>query len=369
MGRTKLYFEATSIVPEKRSGIGHALLEILRELDKDKYKNKYEIVAFTPLKEGAALKGFQFRNIKVKQLPFTHRFLSLFSMLRYSVPLDFFLGRGVYIFPNYRNFTLFSSTSITFIYDVCYLLHPEYVQPKNLAYLRANMKKWLLRADSIVTSSRTSKKEIVEYLGVQPDKISVVPLGVDGNIFYPRDAKEQEEVRNKYDLKGEYFLFVGSIEPRKNLAFVVRAFSSSAHLKPYTLFLVGGDGWLNDDIYKEIDKARKKGFKIVKNKEYVPDEDIPALMSGSRGVLLPSHHEGFGLSAIQADACHVPVIASDIPVLREVGKDFFYYFNNKNERSFVEVILKVLSSNKTRGSNLQYTWRETVSSLERVIKK
>ena len=71
MRRTKLYFEATSIVPEKRSGIGHALLEILRELDKERYKDKYEITAFVPLKEGKALGRFNFSNVKVKQLPFT----------------------------------------------------------------------------------------------------------------------------------------------------------------------------------------------------------------------------------------------------------------------------------------------------------
>ena len=368
MRRTKLYFEATSIVPEKRSGIGHALLEILRELDKERYKDKYEITAFVPLKEGKALGRFNFSNVKVKQLPFTHRFLSLFSMLKFGAPLDLFLGRGIYIFPNYRNFNLLNSTSITFIYDVCYILHPEYVQPKNLAYLRANMSKWLARTDHIVTSTEVSKNEIVDNLKVNPNEVHVAPLGVDRKVFFHRSKTEQMAIASRYGIKGDYFLFVGSIEPRKNLAFVVRAFASSEQLKPFTLFLVGGDGWLNDEIYQEIDKATQRGFKIVKNAVYVPDEDIPALMSGSKGVLLPSHHEGFGLSAIQADACQVPVIASDIAVLREVGDGVFHYFNNADAHSLVTTMLEVAAL-KDVESKLTYSWEETVLSLEEIFRK
>ena len=131
---------------------------------------------------------------------------------------------------------------------------------------------------------------------------------------------------------------------------------------------MGGDGWLNDEIYQEIDKATQRGFKIVKNAVYVPDEDIPALMSGSKGVLLPSHHEGFGLSAIQADACQVPVIASDIAVLREVGDGVFHYFNNADAHSLVTTMLEVAAL-KDVESKLTYSWEETVLSLEEIFRK
>lgn len=368
MKRTRLFFESTAIVPERRSGIGHALLEMLRELDKEEYADKYEVVAFVPLREGAALKRYKFKNIVVKQLPFTHRVLSALSRVKYGLPLDIFLGRGVYFFPNYRNFNLMNSYSITFIYDVCFLIHPEFTQPKNLKYLQRNMHKWIGRSDMFVTSSHQSKHEIAERLHIASDKIAVVRLGVDPNFFYPRSNEEIRAVRDKYSLGEKYVLYLGNIEPRKNLAFMISAYSSSTNLKPYELFLVGGDGWLNEAVYKEIDRANQKGYKVFKNQKYIPDEDLPALMSGASAVVLPSHHEGFGLSAVQADACETPFVASDIPVMREIGHDSFYYFENDDKVSFEKAMMKAVRSSH-RKKQLHYTWRQTILELEGVFEK
>lgn len=368
MKRQKLYFESTPIVPEKRSGIGHALLEMLRELDKDEYAMRYEIVAFVPLGEGKALERFKFKHVIIKQLPFPHKVLSALTRLPYTPPIDVFLGKGVYIFPNYRNFNLLRSASVTFIYDVNYLIHPEYTQPKNLHYLQKNMRKWLSRTDVFVTSSQQSKTEIMQHLGIEAGKISIVKLGIDPEVFYRRSDTETAAVREKYTLPRDYFLYVGSIEPRKNLAFMIHAYASSEELKPYGLFLVGGDGWLNEGIYEEIDAAKKKGYTVMKNDRYVPDEDLPALMSGAKGLILPSHHEGFGLSVIQANACGTPVIASDIPVLREVGEDAHYYFKNNDEQSFRAAMLDVLQHPKTP-MKLDYTWKQTIAELLPVLER
>jgi glycosyltransferase involved in cell wall biosynthesis len=368
MKRQKLYFEATPIVPERGSGIAHALLEMLRELDRDEYVDRYEVIAFVPLGEGKALNRFGFKNIIIKQLPFPHKVLSALTRLPYTPPIDVFLGKGVYIFTNYRNFSLLYSVSITFIYDINYLINPQYTHPKNLLYLQNNMAKWVARSDVFVTSSEQAKAEIVEYLKIDRARIYIVKLGVDPEVFHSRSKAEIQQIREKYALDKDYFLFVGSIEPRKNLAFMINAYTTVSELKNYTLFLVGGDGWLNDDIYKEIDAANEKGFRVMKSSNYVPDEEIPILMSGAAGVLLPSHHEGFGLSIIQANAAGAPVIASDIPVLREVGQDTPYYFKNDNKESFKEAILEAIQRPK-RAKKLHYTWQQTIVELEQVVKQ
>lgn len=368
MTKLKLYFEATAIVPKKRSGIGHTVLEILRELDKDEYTTRCSVVAFVPYGEGRVAEDMMFKNIKIRQLPFPHKILSLLSRISYGLPLDVFLGRGFYIFPNYRNFNLLFSKSITFIHDICYLTYPEFIQPNNLVYLRKNMHKWLKRTNRIIAISQNSKDEIVNKLNVEESMISVINLGVNPDIFYPRKQNEIDDIKEKYHIDKDFFLYIGNIEPRKNLSFLIKSFSANDNLKGYTLFLVGGDGWLNDTINTDIEEAVAKGYNIVRNKVYVPDDDIPVLMSGSMGVFLPSHHEGFGLSAVQAEACGTNAIVSNIPVLREIGGDRFVYFDN-NQKSFNKAIFGIINKESGKAPHVNYTWQRTVSSLLKEINK
>lgn len=366
--KTNIYFESTAIVPDRRSGIGHAILELLRELDSDKYISRYSVVAFVPFGEGVSLERYQFKNISIRQLPFPHKVFSLLSRLNYGIPIDLFLGKGIYVFPNYRNFNLIFSKSITFVHDVCYLIYPNYIQPKNLAYLQKNMPKWLKRTDKVVTISHSSKSEIMEYLDERDADIAVVELGVDQKVFYPRCPREVRDIKSKYNIKGNYFLYVGNIEPRKNLSFLVDSFAKNENLKQHTLFLVGGGGWLNKDILESIDAANMAGFNVVRSGRYVPDEDIPVLMSGSTAVILPSHHEGFGLSAVQAGACGVPIVASDIPVLREIGGDTYHYFKNKDTESFKVAVQSALKEKHALNPRIEYTWEHTVDKLLKLIK-
>lgn len=365
--KTNIYFESTAIVPEKRSGIGHATLELLRELDKDEYAENYRVVAFVPFGEGSALKQYKFKNVYIKQLPFPHKVFSLLSRMLYGVPIDIFLGRGIYVFPNYRNFNLLFSKSLTFIHDVAYKIYPEFTEPKNLSYLEKNMPKWLARTDKVITISQNSKKEIIEYLSVSDSMIAVVELGVNPAVFYPRSDEEVNSVKIKNGLgDNDYFLFVGNIEPRKNLVFLIDTYADDKKLKQYTLFLMGGGGWLNSNIEKSIERAVSKGYKVLRNAEYVPDGDIPALMTGASGVLLPSLHEGFGLSIVQAQACGVPIIASDIPVLHEVGGVDAIYFDNKRSESLSQALDMSLKQDHAN-INIQYTWEMCANKLLSLI--
>lgn len=367
--KSSVYIEATAIVPRKMSGIGHAVLQILRELDKEKYKDSYRVVIFAPYGEGADLERHGFSNILIKQLPFPHKVFSLLSRLRYGFPIDILLGKGIYIFPNYRNWNLLFSRSLTFFHDVSFLLYPQYTEPRNRAYLLRNFRKWLSRADRIITISNSSQREIIEQLGDKVRKdIDVVELGVDPLEFYPRTPREIVEVKTKHELSdSDYCLYIGNIEPRKNLEFLIKSYSSSEELKPITLLLVGGDGWLNEDILAEIERARAEGYRVVRNKTYVDDSDLPALITGARCVLLPSHHEGFGLSVVQAEACGVPVVASDIPVLREIGRGNFYYFDNNDTDSFEQAILSAMRAERVQAPQVAYTWEITVGKLLKLV--
>jgi len=316
--RQKIFIEATPLINTHISGVGQVLLETVKALDDDRFIDTYDIRLFVPINELSKMNKYSFNNIKVISIPIPHKFFSLFSRLKYAVPLDLLLGKGVYIFPNFRNWNLLFSKSLTYIHDVCFAIYPQYVQPKNLQYLKKYIQLWIKRTDRVLTISQSSKDEIVEHLGVAHDKVSII-LNTVNTHFYKKQPREAvDNIKKKYSLDN-YLLFIGNIEPRKNLENLIKAFKEAKITQPTTLFIVGGDGWLNENVYTQIEEAKKLGLDVRKNKSYVPDDDLPALISGANALILPSWHEGYGLPAVQAIACGTVAICADIPSLRELS--------------------------------------------------
>lgn len=352
------------------SGIGHVLLQTVQALDSDKYASEFDISLFIPWDEKKSIERYSFKNIKIARLPFPHKFFSLFSRFSFGPPLDLFLGKGIYIFPNFRNWTLLHSKSLTYVHDVCFSIFPEYVDPKNRRYLNKYMPMWMRRADKVIAISESSKLEINKYLNVKEENIEVVCNAVDKSVYYRRSLAEINRIKAKYGL-ATYFLYLGNIEPRKNLKSLIEAFSRTNLQKKSSLFLVGGDGWLNDDVYEEIDKAKTQGYTVLKNSSYVPDEDIPALMSGAEALIQPSWHEGFGLAVIQSLACGTRVISADIPGLREAGSasgSSIRYFDPANVDDLKEAIIETAMSVKNVTDVSLSSWSQSVDHLIEIIR-
>ncbi|MEF2977764.1 glycosyltransferase family 4 protein [Subtercola sp. YIM 133946] len=316
--RARLFIEGTPLVSTKLSGVGTVLLETLRALDDDAYRDRYDIRVFVPADERTHLGRYSFTNVKVVSLPLPHSAFGFLSRIPLRFPIDLLLGRGVYVFPNFRNWSLARSRSITYIHDVCFVVHPEFVPPAHQRYLAQNVGRWLRRTDAVVAVSHSAADEIVQYLGVPREKVAVVVNAVNAAEFAPAAQAEVDAVREKYGLD-RYFLALGSIEPRKNLVTLVRAFTETGLTDGTTLFLVGGDGWLNEGVYEAIDVAVAAGYDVRVSDRYVPTAELPALLTGSIALVQASWHEGFGLPVVEALACGAPVIASDIPALREAA--------------------------------------------------
>lgn len=368
MERIRLYFDATPLINKHISGIGKVLLETLRALDTEQYAKKYDIYVFVPFDEVGKLRRFPFSYIRIKSLPYPHKFHSLFSRMRLSPPIDLFLGKGIYVFENYRNWNLIRSKSITYIHDVAFKVHPEFVEQANLKYLNRYIDLWMSRTDRVVTVSQSSRNEIEQQLAVKD--VAVVVNAAD-NDMYRRDNLEIEQVRNKWNIPSKYYIYFGNIEPRKNLVNTIKGFKSyiESSGSDAALVLIGGDGWRNEEIYAEIESARKTGVHIIKPTGYVPDEDIPALLSGAIALLQLSWHEGFGMSVLHALACGTPVLASDISALHEAAQN-----NEKNvifvdPTSVKEIALgvdKVSSLPRQEPTNI-LRWSDSLASLERIL--
>ncbi len=199
------------------------------------------------------------------------------------------------------------------IHDACVIDHPEWFHPGFAAWYRWLLPRLVARAAYVLATSSYSYIRLVDVFQMYADKIKVVPGGVDLDFFHPRLGEEQGRVRVKYGLSLPYVLFVGTLEPRKNLAGLLRSWKRISPAKfGCELVIVGTSGaaFRQDSV-----NAVPPGVRFL---GYVPDEDLPGLYSAAEVFVLPTHEEGFGLTALEAMACGTPVIASNVAALAEV---------------------------------------------------
>ncbi|MFP6581920.1 MAG: glycosyltransferase family 1 protein [Candidatus Hydrogenedentota bacterium] len=208
-----------------------------------------------------------------------------------------------------------TSKVVVTVHDLAFLRNPEWFKKDRAVYYKKKIKKTVEYADRIIADSCATADDLMLFLEVSEDIIDVVPLGVDEQ-YKPVEESDERRVREKYNLPDEFFLYVGTIEPRKNIEGIVEAFSSIASKVPHDLVIAGRDGWK----VKPIRKAIKKS--AVSDRIHLPgfigQEDLPALLSCAHAFVWPSLWEGFGLPPLEAMACGTPVLTSDMSSLPEV---------------------------------------------------
>jgi glycosyltransferase involved in cell wall biosynthesis len=373
----KLFIDALPLAQGRMSGIGHLVLELTKVLTRN---DNLEIILVVPLGKRKAVLRHGIKNLSVKTFPLPARVMSVLMRLRLLPPVDIVLGRGVYLFPNYRNWPLLFSKSLTYFHDVAFMLHPETVSPKNLKYLRRSAQLWLKRTDTVLTLTDSSKQEIVGTLGTSADKIRVIPCGVDMAAFYPREKKEISTVKERYNINSErYILCVGNLEPRKNIDRLLEAYRqlSDDIRSEYALVLIGGGGWLNDHTLQLIEEMSNERLNIIHPDKYVEDKDMPAIYSGATLVAHPAIHEGFGIPILEAMACGIPVAASNIPSIIEVVDKSCLYFDPYSVESIESALHKGLSDKTVRQELIgkgkkraaQFSWDNAALRLQNVIQE
>lgn len=233
-------------------------------------------------------------------------------------PFDALAGPAdVYHFPNFAIPPVRTGRKVVTIHDVSFVRHPEFTEEKNLAYLTATIPRTLARADAIVTDSRFSAAEITDLLKVDPGRVHAVPLGISP-AFRPASPAQVEEARRRLGIGRPYLLTVSTLEPRKNIPFLVEAFERLTAFDG-CLVIAGPHGWKHEPILDRI--ARSPRRDSILNVRFVPDALLPALYTGAELFLFPSHYEGFGFPPLEAMACHTPVISSAGGSLAEVLGD------------------------------------------------
>lgn len=226
--------------------------------------------------------------------------------------------------------------------DAIPLSHPEWVRMR-----LAGLKRWLWRrasrwADHVITISDYSKREIATHFDINPEKISVVPLGVDERYFERFDSHEKQDVIQRLDLPEQFFLFVGTLQPRKNIGRVLDAHAalSSRLRKNVPLVVVGRNGWGCESLVARLrDEA---SHRFVFWLDYLPDRELRVLMQMAQALVFPSLCEGFGLPVAEGFASGLPVITSNTTALPEVAKDAALLVNPLNVGEISDAMRQVV---------------------------
>lgn len=264
--------------------------------------------------------------------------------------------------------------AIATMYDVIPLLYPETQTAIQLAYWRKQLPLVAKTCAHLITISECSKRDIVRLLQVDPAKITVTPLGVDVR-FKPMSEIEKTAMREKYQLPGKYILYLGTIEPRKNVARLIRAFNKVAGKIPHSLVLAGKWGWSYENVKEEIAKSPFRD-RII-SLSFIESEYLSALCSAADMFVFPSLYEGYGLPPLEAMACGTPVITSNVSSLPEVVGDAALTIDPLDEDALSSAIehlaLDVVMQNKLREKGLvrakQFTWEKTTAMTLEVYKK
>jgi glycosyltransferase involved in cell wall biosynthesis len=346
-----IYIDALALVSKNKSGVGMTLQQTLAKLLVMEELKDYTIYLVVPLGKAKALQTYVGQNVKTKTIFLPARLLQALMKTGLLLPVDWFLGSGIYVFPNYRNWPLWRSRSLTYVYDTVFISYPETVQVKNQKYLSRYINTWLGRTDMVITISEQVRLEIEKLLHVYYGKIDLVPCGVDRSIYKKSSLVEVQRVKDKYAIPYEkYLLFVGNIEPRKNLVALMGAYAGlpKRPRDQYGLVIVGADGWLNQSFRQKLVESQQAGLNIFKVEGYMDGEDLPAIYSGASLLVHPAVYEGFGMTPLEAMACETPVAVSDLPVMHEVVQNAGEYFNPLNTESITRAILNVLDDPKRK---------------------
>jgi glycosyltransferase involved in cell wall biosynthesis len=277
------------------------------------------------------------------------------------------------VFPNYAMPLASPCPSIVVVHDLALLRMPQHFTMRKRVLTLPMLKHVAATASVIATVSEASQRDIVTMLGVNPERIALLP-GAAHPSCGPADPEALASVRERYQLYAPYVLTVGTLEPRKNLMTILRAFDQlGAAAGGHDLVVVGGRGWKDRGLVRALE--RRAGSGRVRWLGYVAESDLAALYTGADLFVFAPALEGFGLPLLEAMACGTRVLASDVAALREIGGDAARFVPPGDAGAFARAIEEELSEPResrqasARAAGLlrakRFSWSRTAELLWR----
>jgi glycosyltransferase involved in cell wall biosynthesis len=303
-------------------------------------------------------------RITCRHLPIPARAMyMIWNGLRFPAVETLLGGMDVYHATNYFLPPSRRARRILSIYDLAFLVQPEWSSPKIVGPFSRSVRRFAHEADLLLAASESTRNDIVKLLDVPEDKVRVIYGAANPSLKpVPRD-EAQRVVAERFGIRDPYVLFAGTIEPRKNVLGLIRAFRALTKSLPHQLVLAGTVGWNAESTLSAIRDPGLAGKVVLTG--FVSFDELSALYSAADVFVFPSFYEGFGLPVLEAMTCGCPVIASNASSLPEVGGDAAMYFDPSDVEGISDAIARVVSDADLRSSMIaaghdqanRFSWR------------
>ncbi|WP_298816001.1 glycosyltransferase family 4 protein [Chloroflexus sp.] len=253
------------------------------------------------------------------------------------------------------------------IHDLAFIRFPQTFRAYNRIYLDLATRLSARRADRILVVSEHTKREVVGLLGVPTERVVVTPNAARHH-FRPPASTAIAQLRARHGLPEQFLLYVGTLEPRKNLTTLLEAFALvSARVPDVPLLIGGGKGWMYQPIFARLDQLNLRDR--VKFVGYIDEEELPLWYAAATVFVFPSIYEGFGMPPLEAMACGTPVITSNTSSLPEVVGDAGLMVSPADQQALAEAIYRVLTDADLRADlrqrglarARQFSWADTAA--------
>ncbi|WP_414514522.1 glycosyltransferase family 4 protein [Nostoc sp. PCC 9305] len=372
----KIVVDATP-VDSKPSGVGFYVANLICALDVLQKEENFQLgVVYQPGLKNWLRGNFSFpeyfkHSSQQYLLPLPVRISDLLLALAFKPSLSYFEkyfgSPDILHGTNYSVYPCQNSFKVMNIYDLTFIKYPHYIDSVVKTYTE-KVKRCLQWTDLVLTISESSKKDIIEYLKVDPEKVYVTPLA---SRYYPNYLSEEitESLKKQanYDFSKPYLLFVSTIEPRKNINAIITAFNflKEKYKIEHQLILIGKKGWNYEPIFAAIENSPWKNQ--IHHLDYLSNELVALFYSKADIFVYPSYYEGFGLPVLEAMTLGAPVITSNTSSIPEVTGDAAILIDPKDSIQLAEAILKVISDshlrqtlvNKGKERSQLFSWQKT----------
>lgn len=389
----------------EQAGIGHYTYYLIKNLLKIDKENNYVLFFDSLVSKDAAFELIEgASNVSIRFFPF-HEYRHYLPFVYSHMLAAAAIARerpDIWHSPAYTFPLMYSGKTVVTVHDLAIFRHPEWFPKEFLGKQTFSTKilvpQSLKRTDKIIAVSKSTQKDIEEIFKIKREKIAVIYEGVEIRDF-PSKIQEtcgvedkicEEDLKAKYSLKDRYILFLGTIEPRKNIISLVKAFYSllkdNKKFRQHQLVIAGAKGWKSGDIFEEIKvqntKLRKEKVEnAIKYVGYVPAKDKFSLMMHAECFVFPSLYEGFGLPVLEALSLGVPTITSNVSSLPEVVGNAAILINPNRVSEIKMALEKILKDENLRdklshagiAQAKKFSWekcaKETLIVYEQVVKR
>lgn len=268
--------------------------------------------------------------------------------------------------------------SVVTIHDVAFKKFPAFVTPQAGRSFDGLVTSSIKRANAVIVPSQTTKADLIELYGLSEETIRVIPDAASVELKPVTEIARIEAVKEKFSIKGKFILFVGTIEPRKNLSCLLEAYHGAKIKDDYTLVICGGTGWLYQDVFVQAEKLGLKEKVVFTG--HVPLDEMACLYTVCEAFVFPSLYEGFGLPVLEAMQFGKAVITSNTSSLAELFKDAGYLIDPRDAHALSRGLERVLldaglrkeleakSTQKARQFSWDTTARETLEVYQLLVK-